>query len=83
MIFDDSKDNGYVQVRRNLLSHLQDRRMTPNEYLTFHVLLMTASTSTGQAKTCASAISLTLAVMSRRKRSAGLAGVGLQAVHLS
>lgn len=61
MIFDDTRENGYVQIRRNLLSHLQDKRMTLNEYLVFHVLLLTASTSTGEAKTCASAISLSLA----------------------
>src|SRR5690349_10035054 len=60
MIFDDSKENGYVPIRRNLLSHLQDGRMTLNEYLVFHALLLTASTSTGEAKTCASAVSLAL-----------------------
>lgn len=40
--------SGWVKVRRGLIDHLADGRMTPNEYLLFMMLLMMADSSTGK-----------------------------------
>jgi hypothetical protein len=39
--------NGYVPVRRGLVTHLQTGRMTVNEYVVFNLLLMLADHETG------------------------------------
>ncbi|HKV92333.1 MAG TPA: hypothetical protein VJW20_07275 [Candidatus Angelobacter sp.] len=39
--------SGYIPLRRGLISHIQDGRLTNNEALTFIVLLMLADSSTG------------------------------------
>ena len=48
--------NGYVQKRRGVLTHLQQRRMTANEYLVFDILLMLADKQTGSGWINAAAI---------------------------
>lgn len=39
--WDDTKDNGWVAVRRNVLAHRLDGRLTVAEYQAHHYLLMT------------------------------------------
>ena len=39
--------SGWVQARRGVLEHLQDGRMTPNEFAVFHILLYLADKETG------------------------------------
>lgn len=48
--------NGWVQKRRGVLQHLQDGRITANEYLVFDILLMLADKETGSYKTNSGAI---------------------------
>jgi hypothetical protein len=38
---------GYVQKRRGVLTHLNERRLTVNEYVVFDILLMLADKETG------------------------------------
>ena len=47
---------GYVQLRRGLLTHLNERRITLNEFVVFNILLMLADKETGSYKTNALAI---------------------------
>ncbi|HEY4001081.1 MAG TPA: helix-turn-helix domain-containing protein [Candidatus Xenobia bacterium] len=56
MIYDETRDNGWVPIRRNLLAHLEDGRLGTVEYTTLLYLLLTVSTSTGETMTCASVI---------------------------
>jgi hypothetical protein len=53
---DETRNNGWVKIRRNVLAHLVDGRMTVAEYWTHHYLLMSASSSNGETKTCAQVI---------------------------
>jgi hypothetical protein len=47
---------GYVQLRRGILTHLNERRLTLNEFVVFNILLMLADKETGSYKTNALAI---------------------------
>jgi hypothetical protein len=55
-LYDESKDNGWVKLRRNLLPHLADGRLMPGEFTALIYLILTASSSTGETLTCASVI---------------------------
>jgi hypothetical protein len=56
MIFQETKDNGFVMVRRNLLPHLIDGRLSMNEFAVYLVLILLADSDSGQTKTCARAL---------------------------
>jgi hypothetical protein len=71
---DETKDNGWVAVRRNLLAHRAPGRMTVAEYQAHHFLLMTASSSTGETMTCAAVIA-TFWEMKLRHAQKALAGL--------
>jgi hypothetical protein len=55
-LIDETKDNGWVKIRRNVLAHLADGRLTPAEFSAFLFLLLTASSSNGETQTCARVI---------------------------
>jgi hypothetical protein len=42
MIFHESRDNGFVQLRRNLLSHVEDGRMPGAGFMVMCALLILA-----------------------------------------
>jgi hypothetical protein len=71
---DETKDNGWVAVRRNVLAHRAPGRMTVAEYQAHHFLLMTASSSTGETMTCAAVIA-TFWEMKLRHAQKALAGL--------
>lgn len=48
--------NGYVPIRRGLLEHLTEHRMTPTEFAIFNILLLWADHRTGIALTNATGI---------------------------
>jgi hypothetical protein len=61
MIFNDSQNNGFVQVRRNVLNHLTQGWLTHDEYFLFTgVLLLLADASTGSVTTTNEAIHVAL-----------------------
>lgn len=47
---------GFVQLRRGLLTHLMDGRISPNEFAVFTILLMLADKETGSYRINASAV---------------------------
>jgi hypothetical protein len=55
-MFQESKENGFVMVRRNLLPHLIDGRLSMNEFAVYLVLILLADSDSGQTKTCARAL---------------------------
>jgi len=69
--------NGWVKARRGVLSHLQDGRMPPNEFVVFHILLYLADKATGSGKINSTAIEFWTADQ-LSKDSANRALVGLE-----
>jgi hypothetical protein len=56
MIFHESRDNGWVQYRRNLVAHVEDGRMDGHDFMVLSMLLLLADSDNGTVKTCASAL---------------------------
>jgi hypothetical protein len=60
LIFHESKDNGWVQFRRNIIPHLEDGRMDGHDFMVLSMLLLLADSDSGTLKTCASALATLL-----------------------
>jgi hypothetical protein len=56
MIFQETKDNGFVKLRRNLLCHLEDGRLSMNEFAVYVAMIILAESDTGELKTCGRAL---------------------------
>jgi hypothetical protein len=56
VIFHQTRDNGWVAVRRNIVPHVEDGRMSGPGFMVFCMLLLLADSDTGQVRTCASAL---------------------------
>jgi hypothetical protein len=56
MIFHESRDNGWIQYRRNLVCHVEDGRMDGHDFMVLSMLLLLADSNDGTLKTCAGAL---------------------------
>jgi hypothetical protein len=56
MMFHESRDNGWVMVRRNLVPHVESGRMSMDDFAVHLMLVLIADSDNGQTVTCASAI---------------------------
>jgi hypothetical protein len=56
LIFHESRDNGFVALRRNLIPHIEDGRLGMNEAMVLIMLILLADSSSGELVTCASAL---------------------------
>jgi hypothetical protein len=56
MVIDQSRDNGWVALRRNLFGHIEDGRLSMCEGMVLIALIGLASSGTGKTLTCASAL---------------------------
>jgi hypothetical protein len=56
MIFHESRDNGWVPLRRNLIPHVEDERLGILEWAVLSMLIALADSDSGEVKTCSSAL---------------------------
>jgi len=56
MIFHESRDNGWIPYRRNLVCHVEDGRMDGHDFMVLSMLFLLADSDSGTLKTCASAL---------------------------